>query len=84
MRPSRIVGSPHSNIMPGVSDEGDVCNHGCESAIFQDLEQIREKYGKWLAENLRYHQFYNDEMIARAQAIDSYLSDLADELNTPL
>ena len=49
-----------SNMPPGYSDEGgDIATRGEETAIYEELRAIFDKYRKWLTDNDG--EFFNDE-----------------------
>ncbi len=71
-----------SNMPPGYSDEGDAPSHGRDTAIYQELLDVRAKYAKWLHENRK--DMPNKEMEEKAEQIEEMLDDISRELNTPL
>ena len=48
-----------SNFPPGYSEDGDAIEHGRDSAIYQELRLVREKYQEWFRDFE--HEFPNDE-----------------------
>jgi hypothetical protein len=70
-----------SNFMPGAGPP-DPPSHGRDTAIYQELVPINQKYSQWLERNA--NEFWNDEMFSKAQKIRDMLDDLADEFNQPL
>lgn len=79
-----MLGPRDSNFMTGASHDGDAATHGGQTALYQDLIVIRQKYDAWVASARKYHEFYNDEMDALAGKISDDLDTLALDINQPL
>lgn len=56
--------------------------HGSDTAIYQELEDVRNKYAKWFYDNKK--DISNPEMEVKARQIADLLQDISDELNQPL
>lgn len=59
-------------------DEGNVPANGRDTAIYQELVDLRAKVQKWQQSNK--DDFANDEQIAKADRIIGLMDELADEL----
>jgi len=59
-------------------DEGNVPANGKDTAIYQELCDLRVKVQKWQASNK--NDFANDEQIAKADRIIELMDELSDEL----
>lgn len=59
-------------------DEGDVPANGKDTAIYQELCDLRVKIQKWQASNKS--DFANDDQIAKSDRIIELMDELSDEL----
>lgn len=71
-----------SNMPPGYSDGGDCANHGRETVIYQELQDVRLRFSKWLNDNRKDMPSVEDEEVA--DKIDGLLDALSFNLNQPL
>lgn len=70
-----------SNFPPGYSEDGDAPEHGRDTAIYQDLVKIREKYQKWFREFIM--EFPNADFDNCAKILMSQFMEMEQQLNRP-
>lgn len=71
-----------SNFPPGYSEDGDAASHGSETAIYQELVDLRKKFDKWKVSNRR--DFPNDEFTNKVIQIEAIIEEMEDELDQSL
>jgi hypothetical protein len=71
------VGNPND-----YGGDDDPPTHGRDTAVYQELQPVRELYRLWLSRNRG--DLFNDELEAMAQEVEDILLKISDELNTPL
>jgi hypothetical protein len=71
-----------SNFPPGYSEDGDAITHGRDSAMYQELCPIKEKFDKW-AEAFG-KEFFSVTMEQDVANVGILLEHIAHELNQPL
>ena len=62
-------------------DEGNVPSHGRDTAVYQELVELRKKVQEYLHRNR--NDFYNEEMRATIRAVIELMDQVAEELNQP-
>lgn len=63
-------------------DEGNVPENGKDTAIYQELLDLRVKVAKWQKSNMS--DFGNDDQIEKSDRIIEKMDELLDELGGPL
>ncbi len=63
-------------------DDGNPPEHGRDTAIYQELQQVRYKLESWFAKNKG--DMPNDDATEKAQRAIDLLHEVSDELDTPL
>ena len=59
-------------------DEGNLAENGRDTAIYQELCELRERVHKWRKSNA--NDFANDEQSAKADRIIGLMDELSDDL----
>lgn len=62
-------------------DESPGATQGRETQLFQDLQEIRSKFNRWLAEAARHRKFWSPEDQELAEKIDADLDALSDGMD---
>ena len=62
-------------------DESHGATRGSETVLFQDLQDIRQRYCKWLAEATRKNEFWSPEDQELAEKIDADLDALSEGMD---
>ena len=63
-------------------DDGNPPEHGRDTAVYQELQVVRNKLDSWLARNKS--DLPNEELADKAQQAVDLLHEISDELDAPL